>query len=439
MTAAPKQPRMIESVQLSTDEQALLISVVDSDAEVITFAKSGGLGEDAVNGIKRVMRLGAMSASIGSAQSTIGELRRVVDQVHALEAMPGQVAAQLSTTIGTELQRVVGDDERPGALAAALNTVTADASTRLALAVKPIHEALLGSGPEALPQLLESRLAETLTREARGILARLFDTDGGSPLMTHLMNGEKAIQALRTDTTGVESRLRAQIAELAQQVAVQKAERPDPAAGGRGWEADTLDDLARVTSILGDTVEPVGTTTGHGGSQAGDHVLHVADEGADGVCVAIECRSGTTKRLTVPQLRQAVSNRDAHAGLLLAEHSAALPRDAEAAGFRVYYSERLVVIQHDRTDPAANERLGVAVQVVRLLARHNASSPGSLAERDQLRTAIAKIETALTHLRPLRAAVTGIEKETGSVNKHAAALEADIRRAVTDMAALLAA
>jgi hypothetical protein len=432
MTAAQKQPPLIESVHLAADELTLLISVADTDAEVITFAKSGGLSDDAVGGTKRVLRLGVLAASIGSAQSTIGELRRVVDQVHALEAMPGQVATQLSA--------VVGDDERPGALAAALDHVTTDASTRMAKAVKPIQEAMLGRGPEALPQLLEARLTEALSREARVILGRLFDTDGGSPLMTHLANGEKAITTLRADTTAMEGRLRDQIAELAQRVVVQRAEQPTPVQSGNTWEADALDDLARATAILGDSVEPVGNTSGHGGSKAGDHVLHVADDrGLDGVRVAIECRTGAWRRLTVPQLRQVVSNREAHAGLLLTESIATLPRDAEAAGFRVYYAERLVVLHHDRTDPAAPQRLAIAVQVARLLARLAATSSGSLAERDQLRAGIARIETALTHLRPLRAAVTGIEKETSSVQKHAAALEADIRRALADVTALVVA
>jgi hypothetical protein len=39
----------------------------------------------------------------------------------------------------------------------------------------------------------------------------------------------------------------------------------------------------------------------------------------------------------------------------------------------------------------------------------------------------------------LRAAVTGIEKESGAVRKHAAELEPGIRRVVTDLTALMAA
>jgi hypothetical protein len=60
-------------------------------------------------------------------------------------------------------------------------------------------------------------------------------------------------------------------------------------------------------------------------------------------------------------------------------------------------------------------------------------------KRDQLRDGVGRIESALNHMRPLRAAVTGIEKETGNVQKHAAALEAEIRRALADETALLAA
>jgi hypothetical protein len=252
-----------------------------------------------------------------------------------------------------------------------------------------------------------------------------------------LANGEKAISALRSDTAALEQRLRDQISELSAHVLVQQSEAPAATETGLGWESDTLDDLARVTAILGDTVEPTGTTTGHGGSKVGDHVLHVCDDRVEGIRVAVECRTGTSKRLTVNQMRSAVTNRDAHAGLLLSEHPATLPRDAEACGFRVYWGERLVVLHHDRSDASASQMLAVAVQVARLLARLAASSTGSLAEREQLKVACGRIESALTHLRPLRAAVTGIERETGAVQKHASVLEAEIRRALCDLAAVI--
>lgn len=439
MTAAQKNPPVIESVRLAPDETALFVSLVDTDPEVLAFAKAGGLGDDAVGATKRALRLGIVAGSIGSAQSTVGELYRVAEQIQALERLPETVALRLSDAIGAQLQRVVGDDERPGALAAALDSVTTESAKTLSVAIKPIQEALLGSGPAALPQLLETRLTQSLTRESKAILARIFDVDSGSPLMTHLAAGEKAIAALRADTVALEERVRGQIGELTQAVLVQRADRPSAVNAGNDWEADSLDDIAAVTAILGDTVEPVGATTGHGGSKAGDGVLHVCDESVEGMKVAIECRTGASRRCTVDQLRQMVTNRDAHAGLLLAKTAEALPRDAQAAGFRVYFGERLVVMHYDRADPAASQQLAVAVQVSRVLARLSATSGGSLAERDEIRSGVSRIESALSHLRPLRAAVTGIEKETGRVQSHASALEADIRRALADMTALIAA
>ena len=57
--------------------------------------------------------------------------------------------------------------------------MAAEAAKSLTAAIKPIQEALMGNGPAALPQLLEARLVEALTREARKAVARLFDTDAG--------------------------------------------------------------------------------------------------------------------------------------------------------------------------------------------------------------------------------------------------------------------
>ena len=353
--------------------------------------------------------------------------------------MPHQVATELGETVGRELDRMVGNDERPGALSAAMDGVTAQAAQTLAAAIRPVQDALLGAGPTALPQVLEVRLLEALGRGTREALDRLFDVDGASPLMTHLANGERAISELRTENVAIEQRIRAQILELAEKVVTQQAQTPTPVQAGNPWESDTLDDIAGATAILGDTVESVGNTSGHGRSKAGDHILHVCDADLDGVRVAVECRTGSSRALTMAQLRDMVDNREAQAGLLLAQTPEALPRDARAAGFRVYPSERVVVLHYDRSEAAGEQLLVTAVQVVRLLARLAATSGGALDEREQIRDGITRIETALNHLRPLRAAATGIEKETGVVRKHAAELETEIRRAIVDLTTTLAA
>ncbi len=437
MTALFRNQDILETVLLEPDGGSVMLSLVERDPDVVAFVKNGGLGEDLVAGMKRVIQAGVLSLDTGSTRITTRELQEAAKQMQAVAAMPGQVARDLSEAVGRELARLVGDDERPGALATALDAVAADAAESLGTAMEPVLAALVGNGSDALPQLLESRLLETMVRGANAALARLFSDDGTSPLMTHLVHGEKAIAALKLETSAIEQRLRAQIAELSDKVLIQQSQKPTPAEAGKDWEADTLDDIAKVTAILGDAIEPVGNSAGHGRDKAGDHILHVGDGDVDRIRVAVECRTGS-RRLTVPLLQQMVVNREAHSGLLLAQSTDALPRDAQAAGFRVYFSERVVVLHYDRGAPTAEQQLVIAVQVARLLAKLDATSGGSLAERDQIRDGIGRIETALNHLRPLRAAVTGIEKETGVVQKHAAALEAEIRRVLIDVAALMA-
>ena len=123
--AVPKKQDAIESVHLSPDEKALMVSLVHQDPEVVAFAKSGGLGEDPTESVaaaKRIFKIGVLSVATGSAQATVSELHRMVQHMDALAAMPQQVANQLGETVGKELDRMVGDEERPGALSAALDS-----------------------------------------------------------------------------------------------------------------------------------------------------------------------------------------------------------------------------------------------------------------------------------------------------------------------------
>ena len=68
----------------------------------------------------------------------------------------------------------------------------------------------------------------------------------------------------------------------------------------------------------------------------------------------------------------------------------ALPRDARASGFRVYLAERVVVLHYDSLDPAGEQLLATAIQLVRLLARLAATSGGVLDEREQIRDGLAR-------------------------------------------------
>lgn len=233
MTAAARNQNITETVLLEPDGGSVMLSLVERDPDVVAFVKNGGLGEDLVAGMKRVIQAGVLSLDTGSTRATTRELQEAAKQMQAVAAMPGQVARDLSEAVGRELARLVGDDERPGALATALDAVAADAAESLGTAMEPVLAALVGNGSEALPQLLEGRLLETMVRGTNAALARLFSDDGSSPVMTHLAHGEKAIAALKLETSAIEQRLRAQIAELSDKVLIQQSQKPAPAEAGK--------------------------------------------------------------------------------------------------------------------------------------------------------------------------------------------------------------
>lgn len=98
-----------------------------------------------------------------------------------------------------------------------------------------------------------------------------------------------------------------------------------------------------------------------------------------------------------------------------------------------------MALHYDRGSTGAEQLLVAAVQVARMLARLSATSGETLVDREQIRAAITRIENALTHLRPLRAVVTGMEKEMEIVRTQAAELDAEIRRALIELATALTA
>ena len=164
MVAKLARKNSIESAYVSRDEKSLVLTLLHQDPEVVAFAKSGGLGDNPVEAAKRIFTIGVLSVATGSAQATISDLYRAAAQLDAMSAMPQLVAEQLGKTVGRELSRVIGDDERPGALSAAMDDVIAQAAASFTQALKPIREALLGNGPRALPQVVEGRVLTALNR-----------------------------------------------------------------------------------------------------------------------------------------------------------------------------------------------------------------------------------------------------------------------------------
>lgn len=377
-----------------------------------------------------------MAATSTGITATLTDLERAAAQLEALKVLPQQIAERLGGALSLELRRVLGSDEEAGALSLTMDAVTREASERLRGALAPVVDRLIGADPDALPQLLEGRLTKVLTHETQAMLTRVLATDGSSPLMTHLAQGSRAVEELRKEQADVERRISGQISQLTQEVLIQRSTSPGPVATGRQWEQHALDDIARIATYTGDSLERTGARSGHGGARLGDGVLElVADAGVSGLRVAIECRTGG-RRATREGLRNMVINRDAHAGLLLAERPEALPSDAEPVGLKVYWDEGLVVLHHDRSDLNAGRWLGFALRAAALMARLTNSAAGQRLERATLQAAARRIESGLARLRPLKACVTGAENELGKLRQHAGAMEAEIRAALSELIVL---
>jgi ABC-type transporter Mla subunit MlaD len=95
------------------------------------------------------------------------------------------------------------------------------------------------------------------------------------------------------------------------------------------------------------------------------------------------------------------------------------------------------VLFHDRNQLNAGQMLATALQIARLLAKLAVSAPGVLAERENLRRAIARLATALGLLRPLRGSITGVVKEAAKISQHADELERELRSALSELNQIL--
>lgn len=80
-----------------------------------------------------------------------------------------------------------------------------------------------------------------------------------------------------------------------------------------------------------------------------------------------------------------------------------------------------------------------AVQVARMLARLSATAGEALVDREQIRTAITRIENAAHPSEAAPRRGHEHEEEMEVVRKHAAELDAEIRRALIDLATALTA
>jgi hypothetical protein len=424
-----------ERVTVSTDRSTVFATLVIEDPGVVELVTSCDQLGEPESVLKRCVRIGSLAIGIGHRDATLDDLRHAEDRLTRLAALPDQLAARMEAVMEDQLLRLIGGERGDGMLRTSIEEASRSAAASLRETLSPIVEQLRGAGPEALPQILEARLAGVLQSATTTFFQKLLAEDGTSPLMVNLERGGAEVRELRRELTELRRELTDDLQKLARDLVAQRAAVKPADMIGRSWEADALDDVARLAAVLGDSLDFTGRTSGHGRALKGDGVLTISTESVQGLRVAIECRTGSNS-LTRRELLAAVSNRDAHAGLVLAECPGGLPRDAVAMGFKIYPEDRLVALHYDRSSPSAARELAIAVLVVRHLARIATASQGTAAEAATLHEVSRHIESALADLRAIRSATSAIDKESDRIRAGTASIERGLRDALLGLAAL---
>jgi hypothetical protein len=323
------------------------------------------------------------------------------------------------------LRKAVGATGDDGAFLPELEKIVSNSSQLFESVSGRLLAELNGPGDTSLPQVIDRRVRESVRDVTQSVVERIFATDGA--LAANLKSNADAIKDLRADLMKLQ--------EIFVRTAT-AAEQVDPARAGREWQPSTLDAIAKLTHITGDRLEETGDIPAHGRSKRGDGVIHVAFGGARSEPkVAVECRTGT-KVVTIRDLIKAKENRSADAALLVSECISALPKDARPLGFRVYLEESVVVLHYNNANGEAGVSLATAVQVARHLAQLAAGQSDTKVDKKVVAGAVRHIEASLALLKPVRGAITGVERETDRVRAHLLDLEREARCAVGELLAL---
>lgn len=390
--------------------------------DIVAYAQNDGLGLDPIGTIQTLLVCGIASSLTGGAFALAHEARRANEGIITL------LGVESETLIRSALVRAIAEDGTDGGFMPQVERIVTAGAKNIQTQAEKLTQELKGSGEDALPQVIEKRVRQAIREVVTQIMRDVLAENGAIGL--RLASSAKELKELREAMTAMtQGLLRAKIV----------SEQPiDPAAAGREWQPSVVAEISRLSLITGDRVEETGDLPGPGRSRKGDAVLHLANPtGESTLKVAIECRTGA-KRLTLAELRLARENRWAESALLLAERPEALPRDAEALGFRAYWNERAVVLHHDPDRPESGILLATALQVSRMFAQLAVAASAGEINQDVVRQSITRIEKGLSNLKPLRASASGIEKEVSNIRRYAQDIETELRGSLGELGGLAA-
>jgi hypothetical protein len=276
------------------------------------------------------------------------------------------------------------------------------------------------------PQHADSALArlDTVLRDAseRQLSAtrRLLNPDADDSPLSRLLTGVRDQIATVLDAVG----------RLAEQIAADKATTAATAAAlersavkGIAFEEQVTIAVTTLAAERGDEAEAVGSAGGIDGGKNGDILVNVdpASLGGQAGCYVLECKDRRlTFKATMDELRKAVTNRDALAGVAVFSTPANCPVPAP---FAVFNDRAIVVYDKDEADPTA---LRLACAWARWIVQRETRSSDTTVDLDLVGRLIDEARRALDRVSSIKRAHAAASKKISEASGQVCDLATDL-------------
>lgn len=276
------------------------------------------------------------------------------------------------------------------------------------------------------PEHTGSALArlDTVMREAseRQLTAtrRLLNPDADDSPLSRLLNGVRDQISTVLDAVG---RLADQIASDKAATAATAAALERSAVKGIAFEDQVTIAVTTLAAERGDEAEAVGTAGGVDGGKNGDILVNVdpASIGGQSGCYVLECKDRRlTFKATMEELRKAVTNRDALAGIAVFSGQENCPVPSP---FAVFNDRAIVVYDKNDPDPTA---LRLACAWARWIVQRETRSSDASADLDLVARLIDEARRALDRVTSIKRAHATASKKIIEASSQVGDLAADL-------------
>lgn len=249
---------------------------------------------------------------------------------------------------------------------------------------------------------------------------RLLNSDAEDSPLSRLLTGVRDQIATVLDAVG----------RLAEQMATDKATTVATAAAlersaikGMAFEDQVAVAVAALAAERGDEVEAVGSLGGVDGGRVGDILVRLepASIGGQSGAYVLECKDRRmTFKATMAELRKAVTNREALAGIAVFSGSGHCPVPSP---FAVFNDRAFAVYDKDDPDPTA---LRLACAWARWIVQRETRPTGSTVDLELIARLIDEARRSLDRVTSIKRAHATAAKKIGEASDQVSDLGADL-------------